>query len=112
MKRLRKLPVIALLSAALLVVSSSTVNATGNTIRVNGASSLATFLDKCKASYATATGDQFTGYTAVGSGGGKTQFGAGNVDIGLSDSENKNADKPAGMLHIPFVAWPVSWRSC
>jgi phosphate transport system substrate-binding protein len=108
MKRLRKLPVIALLSAALLVVSSSTVNATGNTIRVNGASSLATFLDKCKASYATATGDQFTGYTAVGSGGGKTQFGAGNVDIGLSDSENKNADKPAGMLHIPFVAWPVS----
>ena len=96
------------MTSALLALSVTTGYATGQTVRVNGASSVQGFLDKCKAGYATNTGDTYTGYTAAGSGGGKTAIGNGTIDLGLSDSENKNADKPAGMIHIPFVAWPVT----
>ena len=96
------------MTSALLALSVTTGYAKGQEVRVDGASSVQGFMDKCKAGYATATGDTYTGYTAAGSGGGKTKIGNGTVDLGLSDSENKNADKPAGQLHIPFVAWPVT----
>lgn len=108
MKKVRFSTLVAALTSTLLVVSVSTGYATGQTVRVNGASSVQGFMDKCKAGYATSTGDTYTGYTAPGSGAGKTAIGNGTVDIGLSDSENKNADKPAGQIHIPFVAWPVT----
>lgn len=108
MKKSKISTLVAALTSTLLVVSASTGYATGQTVRVNGASSVQGFMDKCKAGYATATGDTYTGYTAPGSGAGKTAIGNGTIDLGLSDSENKNADKPAGMLHIPFVAWPVT----
>ncbi|NDE71308.1 MAG: hypothetical protein EB054_01080 [Actinobacteria bacterium] len=108
MKKFKFSTLVAALTSALLAVSVSTGYATGQTVRVNGASSVQGFLDKCKAGYATNTGDTYTGYTAPGSGAGKTAIGNGTIDLGLSDSENKNADKPAGMLHIPFVAWPVT----
>jgi len=108
MKQFKFSTLVAALTSALLAVSVSTGYATGQTVRVNGASSVQGFLDKCKAGYATNTGDTYTGYTAPGSGAGKTAIGNGTIDLGLSDSENKNADKPAGMLHIPFVAWPVT----
>lgn len=108
MKRMHKTTVVAAIAAASLVVSTGTVFATGQTVRVNGASSVALLLDKCKTDYATATGDTASGYTAAGSGTGKNAIAQGQVDVGLSDSENTNANKPAGMLHIPFGAWPVT----
>lgn len=108
MKKFKISTFVAAMTSALLALSVTTGYATGQTVRVNGASSVQGFLDKCKAGYATNTGDTYTGYTAAGSGGGKTAIGNGTVDVGLSDSENKNADKPAGMIHIPFVAWPVT----
>lgn len=108
MKRIRRTTIVAAIAAASLVVSTGTVFATGQTVRVNGASSVALLLDKCKTDYATATGDTASGYTAAGSGTGKNAIAQGQVDIGLSDSENTNANKPAGMLHIPFGAWPVT----
>jgi len=108
MKRIHRTTVVAAIAAASLVVSTGTVFATGQTVRVNGASSVALLLDKCKTDYATATGDTASGYTAAGSGTGKNAIAQGQVDIGLSDSENTNANKPAGMLHIPFGAWPVT----
>ena len=108
MKRIQRTTIVAAIAAASLVVSTGTVFATGQTVRVNGASSVALLLDKCKTDYATATGDTASGYTAAGSGTGKNAIAQGQVDIGLSDSENTNANKPAGMLHIPFGAWPVT----
>ncbi|NCZ58096.1 MAG: hypothetical protein EBY75_07325 [Actinobacteria bacterium] len=108
MKKINKTSIVAASAAALLVFSTATSFATGQTVRVNGASSVALLLDKCKADYATATGDTMSGYTAAGSGTGKNNIAQGVVDIGLSDSENTNANKPAGMLHIPFGAWPVT----
>lgn len=105
---MHKTTVVAAIAAASLVVSTGTVFATGQTVRVNGASSVALLLDKCKTDYATATGDTASGYTAAGSGTGKNAIAQGQVDVGLSDSENTNANKPAGMLHIPFGAWPVT----
>lgn len=108
MKRIHKTSIVAAIAAASLIVSTGTVFATGQTVRVNGASSVALLLDKCKADYATSTGDTATGYTAAGSGTGKNAIAQGQVDIGLSDSANTNANKPAGMLHIPFGAWPVT----
>lgn len=108
MKRIHRTTFVAAIAAASLVVSTGTVFATGQTVRVNGASSVALLLDKCKTDYATATGDTASGYTAAGSGTGKNAIAQGQVDIGLSDSENTNANKPAGMLHIPFGAWPVT----
>lgn len=104
MKKINKTSIVAASAAALLVFSTATSFATGQTVRVNGASSVALLLDKCKADYATATGDTMSGYTAAGSGTGKNNIAQGVVDIGLSDSENKNDNKPAGMLHIPFGA--------
>lgn len=108
MKKFSKSALFAIVMSALLALSTTTSFATGQTIRVNGASSVALLLDKCKADYATSTGDVSTGYTAAGSGTGKNNIAQGVVDIGLSDSENTNANKPAGMLHIPFGAWPVT----
>jgi len=108
MKKFKISTLVAAMTSALLALSVTTGYAKGQEVRVDGASSVQGFMDKCKAGYATATGDTYTGYTAAGSGGGKTKIGNGTVDLGLSDSENKNADKPAGQLHIPFVAWPVT----
>ena len=108
MRKSRLTALVAALTSTLLVVSGTAGYAKDQTVRVNGASSVQLFLDKCKAGYASTTADTYSGYTAPGSGAGKTAIGNGTVDIGLSDSENKNADMPAGMLHIPFVAWPVT----
>ena len=94
-------------TAALLVATAATANATGINLRAAGASSVQTFFDTCKAGYAAATGDTMP-YNGQGSGSGKTAIGNGTADIAFSDSVNTNADKPAGMLHIPFVAWPVA----
>lgn len=91
----------------LLFASYTGANATGITLKAAGASSVNTFFDKCKAGYNAATGDTMP-YTGAGSGDGKTKIGNGTVDLAFSDSVNTNADKPAGMLHIPFVAWPVT----
>ena len=104
MRKSRLTALVAALTSTLLVASGTAGYAKDQTVRVNGASSVQLFLDKCKAGYASTTGDTYSGYTAPGSGAGKTAIGNGTVDIGLSDSENKNADMPAGMLHIPFVA--------
>jgi phosphate transport system substrate-binding protein len=108
MKKFSKSSIVAIFAAMLLVVTTTNSFAAGQTVRVNGASSVALLLDKCKADYATVTGDTTSGYTAAGSGTGKNNIAQGVVDIGLSDSENTNANKPAGMLHIPFGAWPVT----
>lgn len=103
-----KSSIVAFFAAMLLVVTTTNSFAAGQTVRVQGASSVQLLLDKCKADYTTVTGDTMSGYTALGSGTGKNNIAQGVVDIGLSDSENKNENKPAGMLHIPFGAWPVT----
>ena len=107
MRNKRFSTLVTLLASMMLFASYTSASATGITLKAAGASSVNTFFDKCKAGYNAATGDTMP-YTGAGSGDGKTKIGNGTVDLAFSDSVNTNADKPAGMLHIPFVAWPVT----
>ncbi|MFM1937687.1 MAG: hypothetical protein RLZZ320_545 [Actinomycetota bacterium] len=104
MKTSKKLVIAALTAVA---VASSSSMASAATLRAAGASSVQTFFDKCKAAYVAKTGDEMP-YNGQGSGSGKTAIGNGTVDLAFSDDENKNAVKPADMIHIPFAAWPVA----
>jgi phosphate transport system substrate-binding protein len=69
-----------------------------------GATSISNFLEKCKTSYQSATGDTIS-YTGGGSGTGKTVINAGIKDIGFSDSTNTTA--PSTVFHIPAAVWPI-----
>jgi phosphate transport system substrate-binding protein len=79
----------------------------GETLSGAGASSINAFWDLCRTSYQTDSGDVFP-YVGTGSGDGKKAIAAGTVDIAFSDSVNTATDKPASMIHIPAVAWPVA----
>ena len=69
-----------------------------------GATSISNFLEKCKTSYQSATGDTIS-YTGGGSGTGRTVINTGIKDVGFSDSENTTA--PATVIHIPAAVWPI-----
>jgi phosphate transport system substrate-binding protein len=69
-----------------------------------GASSISNFLEKCKTSYQSATGDTIS-YVGAGSGTGKTAINAGIKDVAFSDSINTSA--PATVFHIPAAVWPL-----
>jgi len=69
-----------------------------------GATSVSTFLEKCKTSYQAETGDTLS-HSGGGSSAGKTAINAGTKDMAFSDSANTAA--PAGVFHIPAAVWPV-----
>jgi phosphate transport system substrate-binding protein len=79
----------------------------GETLSGAGASAINAFWDLCRTSYQTDSGDVFP-YVGTGSGDGKKAIAAGTVDIAFSDSLNAEASKPASMIHVPVVAWPVA----
>lgn len=107
MRKVTARTLIAAAASSLLLLSSTTAGATGVNLRAAGASSVQTFFDKCKEDYSKVTGDTMP-YNGQGSGSGKTAIGNGTADIAFSDSRNTNQDRPANMIHIPFVAWPVA----
>jgi phosphate transport system substrate-binding protein len=69
-----------------------------------GATSISNFLEKCKTSYQTATGDTVS-YSGGGSGTGMTAINAGIKDVAFSDNENTTA--PSTVIHIPAAVWPI-----
>ena len=69
-----------------------------------GATSVSTFLEKCKANYQADTKDTLS-HAGGGSGTGKTAINAGTKDMAFSDSANTTA--PAGVFHIPAAVWPI-----
>lgn len=69
-----------------------------------GATSVSTFLEKCKTDYQADTKDTLS-YAGGGSGTGKTAINAGTKDLAFSDSVNTAA--PTGVFHIPAAVWPV-----
>ena len=87
--------------AAVVAVAPSAVayNLTGA-----GASSVSNFIEKCKTSYQSATGDTLS-YLGAGSGTGKTAINSGIKDLAFSDSINTTA--PSTVFHIPASVWPL-----
>ena len=69
-----------------------------------GATSVSTFLEKCKVDYQNDTKDTLS-HAGGGSGAGKTAINAGTKDMAFSDSANTAA--PAGVFHIPAAVWPI-----
>ena len=69
-----------------------------------GATSVSTFLEKCKTDYQNDTKDTLS-HAGGGSGAGKTAINAGTKDMAFSDSANTAAT--AGVFHIPAAVWPI-----
>ena len=69
-----------------------------------GATSVSSFLEKCKTDYQKDTNDTLS-HSGGGSSAGKTAINAGTKDLGFSDSANTAA--AAGVFHIPAAVWPI-----
>jgi len=69
-----------------------------------GATSVSTFLEKCKVDYQNDTKDTLS-HAGGGSSAGKTAINAGTKDLAFSDSEN--TAPAAGVFHIPAAVWPI-----
>jgi len=69
-----------------------------------GATSVSTFLEKCKTDYQADTKDTLS-HAGGGSSAGKTAINGGTKDMAFSDSANTAA--PAGVFHIPAAIWPI-----
>jgi len=69
-----------------------------------GATSVSTFLEKCKVDYQNDTKDTLS-HAGGGSSAGKTAINAGTKDLAFSDSENTSP--AAGVFHIPAAVWPI-----
>jgi phosphate transport system substrate-binding protein len=94
-----KVAIIATAAVVAIAPSAVAFDLTGG-----GATSISTFLEKCKTDYQTATGDTIS-YSGGGSGTGKTAINAGIKNVAFSDSENTAA--PATVIHIPAAVWPI-----
>jgi len=97
----------AALGALAFTVAFTPSALAGETLSGAGASSINAFWDLCRTSYQKDTDNVFP-YVGTGSGDGKKAIAAGTVDVAFSDSVNTAADKPATMIHVPAVAWPVA----
>ena len=100
--RISKVSKVAILAtAAVLAVAPSAV---AYDLTSAGATSVSTFLEKCKTDYQADTKDTLS-HAGGGSGTGKTAINAGTKDMAFSDSANTTA--PAGVFHIPAAIWPI-----
>ena len=93
--------VAVLATAAVVAIAPSAV---AYDLTSAGATSVSTFLEKCKTSYQADTKDTLS-HAGGGSGTGKTAINAGTKDMAFSDSANTAA--PAGVFHIPAAVWPI-----
>jgi len=93
--------VAVLATAAVVAIAPSAV---AYDLTSAGATSVSTFLEKCKTSYQADTKDTLS-HAGGGSGTGKTAINAGTKDMAFSDSANTTA--PAGVFHIPAAVWPI-----
>ena len=93
--------VAVLATAAVVAIAPSAV---AYDLTSAGATSVSTFLEKCKTNYQADTKDTLS-HAGGGSGTGKTAINAGTKDMAFSDSANTAA--PAGVFHIPAAVWPI-----
>jgi phosphate transport system substrate-binding protein len=100
--RISKISKVAILATAAVV--ALTPSAVAYDLTSAGATSVSTFLEKCKTSYQADTKDTLS-HAGGGSGAGKTAINAGTKDMAFSDSANTAA--PAGVFHIPAAVWPI-----
>jgi phosphate transport system substrate-binding protein len=93
--------VAVLATAAVVAIAPSAV---AYDLTSAGATSVSTFLEKCKTNYQADTKDTLS-HAGGGSGAGKTAINAGTKDLAFSDSANTT---PAtGVFHIPAAVWPI-----
>ena len=100
--RISSLSKVAILATAAVVAIAP--SAVAYDLTSAGATSVSTFLEKCKTSYQADTKDTLS-HAGGGSGAGKTAINAGTKDMAFSDSANTAA--PAGVFHIPAAVWPI-----
>jgi phosphate transport system substrate-binding protein len=94
-----KVAVLATVAAVAIAPSAVAYNLTSA-----GATSVSTYLEKCKADYQKDTNDTLS-HAGGGSSAGKTAINSGTKDIGFSDSAHATA--AAGVFHIPAAVWPI-----
>jgi phosphate transport system substrate-binding protein len=94
--------VAVLATAAVVAIAPSAV---AYDLTSAGATSVSTFLEKCKTDYQKDTNDTLS-HSGGGSSAGKTAINAGTKDIGFSDSANTSA--ASGVFHIPAAVWPIA----
>jgi phosphate transport system substrate-binding protein len=100
--RISKISKVAILATAAVVALAP--SAVAYDLTSAGATSVSTFLEKCKVNYQADTKDTLS-HSGGGSTTGKTAINTGTKDIGFSDSANGTA--PAGVFHIPAAVWPI-----
>ena len=100
--RISKISKVAILATAAVV--AVVPSAVAYDLTSAGATSVSTFLEKCKTDYQADTKDTLS-HAGGGSGAGKTAINAGTKDMAFSDSANTAA--PAGVFHIPAAVWPI-----
>ena len=100
--RISKISKVAILATAVVVAVAP--SAVAYDLTSAGATSVSTFLEKCKVNYQADTKDTLS-HSGGGSTTGKTAINTGTKDIGFSDSANGTA--PAGVFHIPAAVWPI-----
>ena len=100
--RISKISKVAILATAAVVALAP--SAVAYDLTSAGATSVSTFLEKCKVNYQADTKDTLS-HAGGGSGTGKTAINAGTKDMAFSDSANTTA--PAGVFHIPAAIWPI-----
>jgi phosphate transport system substrate-binding protein len=100
--RISNITKVAILATAAVV--AITPSAVAYDLTSAGATSVSTFLEKCKVNYQADTKDTLS-HAGGGSTTGKTAINTGTKDIGFSDSANGTA--PAGVFHIPAAVWPI-----
>jgi len=100
--RITNITKVAILATAAVV--AITPSAVAYDLTSAGATSVSTFLEKCKVNYQADTKDTLS-HAGGGSTTGKTAINTGTKDIGFSDSANGTA--PAGVFHIPAAVWPI-----
>ncbi|CAN2212235.1 PstS ABC-type phosphate transport system, periplasmic component [Candidatus Nanopelagicaceae bacterium] len=100
--RISKISKVAILATAAVVAIAP--SAVAYDLTSAGATSVSTFLEKCKTDYQADTKDTLS-HAGGGSGAGKTAINAGTKDMAFSDSANTAA--PAGVFHIPAAVWPI-----
>lgn len=100
--RISKISKVAILATAAVVAIAP--SAVAYDLTSAGATSVSSFLEKCKTNYQADTKDTLS-HAGGGSSAGKTAINSGTKDMAFSDSANTAA--PAGVFHIPAAVWPI-----
>lgn len=100
---------IASVAAGILAVTVQAAPASANVaITGSGSTFVSNYVEACRPIFTSDTGINIT-YNATGSGTGRSQFNAGVVDFGASDTVYSATEKsPASFVYVPLVAGAVA----